>query len=112
LFGDLAYLHAKCLLMDDPPPLFLTDAELEYMTGYKQPAAQIRWLQKWRIRHVVNALGYPRVTRAAVEGTAKAEPERRRTEPNFERLENRRSAVPGSRVSEIARKLRNRMNKP
>jgi Domain of unknown function (DUF4224) len=71
-----------------PPPLFLTDAELEYMSGYKQPAAQIRWLQKWRIRHVVNALGYPRVTRAAVEGTTKMEPERRLTEPNWAALDD------------------------
>jgi hypothetical protein len=27
---------------NDPPPLFLTDAEIKYMSGYKQPAAQIR----------------------------------------------------------------------
>jgi hypothetical protein len=65
------------------PPLFLTDAEIEFMTGYTQPAAQIRWLQKWQIRHVVNASGYPRVTRSAVEGTRKAEPERHRSEPNW-----------------------------
>jgi hypothetical protein len=73
---------------NDPPPLFLTDAELEYMSGYKQPAAQIRWLQRWRIRHVVNAAGYPRVTRAAVEGTMKTEPERPRARPNFEALDD------------------------
>lgn len=70
------------------PPLFLTEAEIEFMTGYTQPAAQIRWLQKWRIRHVVNAIGYPRVTRAAVEGTTKTEPERPRTRPNFEALDD------------------------
>jgi hypothetical protein len=71
---------------NEPPALFLTDAELEFYTGYSQPAAQIRFLQKWRVRHVVNALGRPRVTRAAVEGMAATKPERPRTEPNFEAI--------------------------
>jgi hypothetical protein len=75
------------------------------MSGYKQPAAQIRWLRKWRIRHVVNALGYPRVTRAAVEGTTKAEPERPRARSNFYALTAKPSAA---RVAQIARRLRNR----
>jgi hypothetical protein len=70
------------------PQLFLTDAEIEFMTGYIQPAAQIRWLQKWQIRYVVNASGYPRVTRSAVEGTRKAEPEQRRSEPNWAALDD------------------------
>jgi hypothetical protein len=94
-------------MSNELPPLFLTDADLEYMTGYKQPAAQIRWLQKWHIRHVVNASGYPRVTRAAVEGTAKTEPERPRTRPNFDALKTTPSS---SRVTQIARNLRQRMN--
>jgi hypothetical protein len=72
----------------ETPPLFLTDAELEFMSGYKQPAAQIRWLRKWRVRHVVNAFGYPRVTRSAVEGTAKTAPERPRATLNFEALDD------------------------
>jgi hypothetical protein len=75
-------------MANDFPPLFLTEAELEFMSGYEQPAAQIRWLQKWRIRHVVNAAGYPRVTRAAVEGTEKAGPSRPRATPNFEALDD------------------------
>ena len=33
---------------------FLTDAELEFYTGYKQSAAQIRFLEKWEVWHVVN----------------------------------------------------------
>ena len=41
---------------------FLTEAELEFYTGYKQPAAQIRFLQKRCIRHVVNAKGKARLT--------------------------------------------------
>jgi Domain of unknown function (DUF4224) len=66
---------------NDPPPLFLTDAELEFYTGYTQPAAQIRFLQKWQVRHVVNGMGRPRVTRAAVEGS-----ERPKVGPNFDAL--------------------------
>ena len=75
-------------MASDLPPLFLTNAELEFMTGYKQPAAQIRWLQKWQIRHVVNAAGYPRVTRAAVEGTEKTGPQCPRATPNLEALDD------------------------
>jgi hypothetical protein len=36
---------------------FLTDVDIEYLTGYKQPAAQVRFLQRWKIRHVVSANG-------------------------------------------------------
>jgi hypothetical protein len=75
-------------MTNEPPPLFLTDSELEYMSGYKQPAAQIRWLQKWGIRHVVSSLGNPRVTRSAVEGTTKTEPVKPRTEPNWAALDD------------------------
>lgn len=64
--------------------MFLTDAELEHMSGLRQPAAQIRWLQKWKIRHTVSATGRPRVTRAAVEGS-----ERLPTGPNFQALQTR-----------------------
>lgn len=59
--------------------MFLTEAELEYMTERKQPAAQIRWLQKSGIRHFVGALGNPRVTWAAVNGADKPP----RATPNF-----------------------------
>ena len=57
---------------------FLTDSEVEFYTGYKQPAAQIRFLQKWRVRHVVNGIGRPRVTWEAVNGSEKP-----RVSPNF-----------------------------
>ncbi len=59
-------------------PLFLTEAEIAYLTGYKQAAAQIRWLQKWRIRHSVAGNGRPRVTRDAVNGAEKP-----KAVPNF-----------------------------
>lgn len=61
--------------------IFLTDEEMIEMTGYRQPAKQIRWLQKWRIRHTVNRDGRPKVTRAAVEGS-----ETPKTTPNFAAL--------------------------
>jgi hypothetical protein len=47
---------------------FLTEDELEYYTGYTQPAAQVRFLKKWGINHVVNAAGRPRVTWDQVNG--------------------------------------------
>lgn len=41
--------------------LWLTREELAELTGYVQPAAQIRWLQKNGIHHTVRADGKPRV---------------------------------------------------
>jgi Domain of unknown function (DUF4224) len=61
---------------------FLTDADLEFYTGYTQPAAQVRFLQKWRVRHVVNRDGRPRVTWEAVNGS-----ENPRKGPNFAALD-------------------------
>jgi hypothetical protein len=66
-------------------PIFLTVDELQELTGFTQPAAQIRWLQKWKIRHFVNAHGRAVVTRAAVEGLP-ASRDRPRTEPNWDAL--------------------------
>lgn len=61
--------------------IFLTEDEMIEMTGYRQPAKQIEWLQKWRIRHTVRRDGHPRVTLAAVEGG-----ETPKTKPNFAAL--------------------------
>ena len=61
---------------------FLTDDELTYYTGYKQAAAQVRFLQRWQVRHVVNAIGRPRVTWEAVNGSEKP-----RVRPNFAALD-------------------------
>lgn len=47
-------------------PMFLTVAQLQELTGYVQPAAQVRWLQKNGLRHFVRADGHPRVPAAAV----------------------------------------------
>lgn len=84
-------------MSNELPPLFLTDAEIEYMSGYKQPAAQIRWLRKWQILHVVNAFGHPRVTRSAIEGTNKTAPERPRARPNWDALNAMNAAIAANR---------------
>jgi len=56
--------------------MFLTDEEMIEMTGYRQPAAQIRFLQKWRIRHVVSRNGRPKVTHdVAAEDCDKVHPD-------------------------------------
>jgi Domain of unknown function (DUF4224) len=60
---------------------FLGAAELEQLTGVKQAAAQIRFLRKWNVRHVVNRLGHPVVTWDAVNGSEKP-----RVGPNFAAL--------------------------
>lgn len=46
--------------------MFLTADELEHLTGYVQPAAQIRWLKSRRYRYEINAVGHPVVARAWV----------------------------------------------
>lgn len=64
--------------------MFLTPEELEDLTGLKQSAAQIRWLQKNGVEHYVRADGRVRVVPAALEparGDTKAA-----TKPNFEVL--------------------------
>ena len=61
--------------------IFLTDDELVELTGYRQRARQIEWLQRWRVRHTVSAVGRPAVTWTAVQGV-----ERQASAPNFESL--------------------------
>lgn len=39
--------------------MFLTRAELERLTGYQRPSAQVRWLRRHGWRITVNALGEP-----------------------------------------------------
>ena len=65
---------------------FLSATDLEQYTGYTQPAAQVRFLQKWRVHHVVNRLGRPVVTWDSVNRTNAATPERLPKEPNFAAL--------------------------
>jgi len=48
--------------------MFLTQSDLETLTGRKQKAQQIAQLRKMGIRFFVNASGHPVVPVAAVEG--------------------------------------------
>lgn len=48
--------------------MFLTADELVALTGLRRPSAQIRWLRSRRIRHFVNAVGYPVIVRAWLVG--------------------------------------------
>lgn len=59
--------------------LFLTAEQLEELTGYRQPAAQIRWLQRQGITHWVRADGHPSVPESALAG----ERTELRARPNF-----------------------------
>ena len=39
--------------------MFLTAPDIERLTGYRRPSAQIRWLRRHGWRATVNALGEP-----------------------------------------------------
>lgn len=52
----------------------LSAADLQAVTGRSQPAAQIRWLRKMGVRHLVNANGRPVVTWAAINGDSRPAP--------------------------------------
>jgi hypothetical protein len=65
--------------------MFLSPQDIEDLTGYKRPSAQIRWLASRGYKVDVNGKGQPVVLKALVEsklGTA----ERRRVEPRFDRI--------------------------
>jgi hypothetical protein len=53
---------AKCVI-------YLTDAELERLTGYKRPADQARWLERNGVPFTKNARGRP-VVRHDMDKTA------------------------------------------
>ena len=44
--------------------MFVTEAELQKLTGYTRPSAQVRWLTRHGWRFSVNALGKPIVALA------------------------------------------------
>lgn len=69
--------------------MFLTDEELVKLTGYVQPAAQIRWLKKKRYRYDVNGAGHVVIARAWITPAAANEPtafEPERQRPNLRAL--------------------------
>jgi hypothetical protein len=65
--------------------VFLTVAEVRFLTGRVQPTAQVRWLQRHGYKHTVNALGSPVVAIAEANrklvGGTKIE-----QQPNWEAL--------------------------
>lgn len=65
--------------------MFLSAEQLLELTGYIQPAAQIRWLQKNGVRHFVRADGHPVVQPSALEPQIAG----RRAEPKFEAIGRR-----------------------
>ena len=54
--------------------IYLEHAELVYLTGYKRPADQIRWLKRNGVPYIVNRLGRP-VVRKDMERTTARRPE-------------------------------------
>lgn len=66
---------------------FLTEGELEFYTGRTQMAAQVRVLQKWKIKHIVNAAGKVRVTWAQVNGIVDVDHGKQKIEPDFGALD-------------------------
>lgn len=59
--------------------LWLSDIQLRELTGYVQPAAQVRWLQKYGVHHTVSADGRPKVLPSSLERPSAP----KRPQPNF-----------------------------
>lgn len=66
--------------------MFITRDDIKSLTGYVQPAAQIRWLRKNGITHFVRADGKPVVPTNAFE---RAEVDPAVNSPNFAALRAR-----------------------
>lgn len=60
---------------------WLTDAQLLKLTGFVQTAARVRWLQRNKVRHFVNAENEVIVLRSDLESRSPAKPE-----PRFQAL--------------------------
>lgn len=54
--------------------MFLTAEQLQELTGYRQAAAQVRWLQRNGITHYVRADGRPVVPASALVTDGKHRP--------------------------------------
>lgn len=52
--------------------IFLSEAELIELTGYRQPSKQRAHLKAQKIPFHINRAGHPRVARAALEGRTQA----------------------------------------
>lgn len=58
----------------DNDVIYLNQAELEVLTGYKRAADQVRWLEENGVPHTVNAQGKP-VVRKDMEKMTVSAPE-------------------------------------
>lgn len=67
-------------------PLFLTDDELEKLTGYKTAKKQIEFLLNNDIKFRVNGIGKVVITRSNIEGV-KVQKGKSKNEPNYEALD-------------------------
>lgn len=52
--------------------MFLTDAEITELTGYRQSSKQVAMLRRQGVPFHVNAAGHPKVARAVIESGAGA----------------------------------------
>jgi hypothetical protein len=66
--------------------MFLTPEQVADLTGYVQPAAQIRWLRKNGVQHYVRCDGRPRVPVSAIGPARQAEGPKG---PNFDAIRAR-----------------------
>ena len=65
-------------------PIFLAPEQLEELTGYVQPAAQIRWLRTNGVQHYVRADGRPVVPLSALD--SREPPAKARVGPDFDAI--------------------------
>lgn len=69
--------------------LYLTPEELTETTGgLKQPAAQIRWLKKYGIRHLIGVDGKPRVREKWLDAQPTTPQRPVREEPDWAALDS------------------------
>lgn len=66
--------------------MFLSDRELEELTGYRSSSAQTGWLRRHGWRFVLNRMGQPRVARAYCEARLGVKNAEHSDEPNWEAL--------------------------
>lgn len=65
---------------------FLSKDELVRMTGYAQPARQVRWLRENLIEHTISARGEASVTRTAIENRHTSTPKKKQSKINWDAL--------------------------
>ena len=66
--------------------MFLSEKDLYYLSGYKQPASQIRWLQSVKLKYLPDKDGKPKVLQRAVDEMLRGAQNTRDNEPNFQAL--------------------------